>query len=257
MTEPGRTPDSATPDQASDGATRDIAGGDIDRYLAAVATRLALAGPTRARQEILAELHDGLLEATDTHQARGLTPAQAATAATAEFGDPQTVAAAFTPELAAAHARRTALALVRSGPLLGLLWATALASSHLTTLPAHPAPPWQWPHPPTGLWIVFPLLASATLVGVPAGLVTVAATGRLARWLPGRPRLAPTAAATIGIAGIVIDLTLLGMLSAWATIAPGRLAWVPITVAATASLARLVLGTRATRRCLATRAALT
>jgi hypothetical protein len=47
------------------------------------------------------------------------------------------------------------------------------------------------------------------------------------------------------------------MLAGWTIIAPGRLAWVPVTVAAAASLARLLLGTRATRRCLATRAALT
>lgn len=146
--------------------------------------------------------------------------AQAATAATAEFADPHELAAAFTPELAAIQARRTALALIRSGPLVGLLWATALASSHLATLPAQPAPPWQWPHPPTGLWVVFPLLALAMLVGVPAGLLAVATTGRLGRWLPRRPRLAPTAAATIGIAGIAIDLTLLGMLTARAIIAP-------------------------------------
>jgi hypothetical protein len=47
------------------------------------------------------------------------------------------------------------------------------------------------------------------------------------------------------------------MLSFWAVIAPGRLAWAPVTIAAAASLIRLVLGGRATRRCLATRATLT
>jgi hypothetical protein len=245
-----------TPGQATRHLADDQAGEVIDRYLAAVATRLTLAGPAQARQAVLAELHDGLLEATDTHQARGLTPAQAAQAATAEFGDPHKLASAFTPELAAIQARRTALALIRSGPLVGLLWATALASSHLATLPAHPAPPWQWPHPPTGLWVVFPLLALAMLVGVPAGLLAVATTGRLGRWLPSRPRLAPTAAATIAIAAIAIDLTLLGMLTAWAIIAPGRLAWTPVTAAAAASLIRLALGGRATRRCLATLATL-
>jgi hypothetical protein len=44
----------------------------IDRYLAAVAARLA--GPVRARQAILAELHDGLFEAAHAHQARGSHP---------------------------------------------------------------------------------------------------------------------------------------------------------------------------------------
>jgi hypothetical protein len=243
----------------SEQATRHIADSQvdvvIDHYLDAVATRLTLAGPARARQAILAELHDGLLEAADAHQARGLPPAQAASAATTEFGDPGALAAAFAPELAAAHARRTAMALIRSGPLVGLLWVTALATSHLATLPAHPGPPWQWPHPPTGLWVVFPLVALAVLVGVPAGLLAVAATGRLGRWLPNR--LAPTAAATIAIAGITIDLTLLGMLTAWTIIAPDRLAWTPVILAVAASLLRLGYGGRATRRCLAVRATLT
>jgi hypothetical protein len=197
------------------------------------------------RRSILAELRDGLLEACAAHQAHSLTPTQAAAAATAEFGDPHALAAAFTPELAAAQARRTALALIRSGPLVGVLWVTALASSHLAPLP------------PTGLWVVLPMVALALLVGVPAGLLAVAATGRLGRWLPDRPRLAPTAASTIAVAGIAIDLTLLGMLTFWAVIAPGRLAWTPVTIAAAASLIRLVLGGRATRRCLATRATLT
>jgi hypothetical protein len=246
-----------TPDQTTRHLADDQMDGVIDHYLVAVATWLTPAGPVRARQAILAELHDGLLEAADAHQARGLTPTQAAHAATAEFGDPCTLATAFAPELAAAQARRTALALIRTGPLVGLLWAAALATSHLATRPAHPAPPWQWPHPPAGLWVAFPLLAIALLVGVAAGLLTVAATGRLGHWLPSRPRLPPTTAATIAIAGIAIDLTLLGMLTAWAIIAPGRLAWTPVIVAAAASLVRLRFGGRATRRCLATRATLT
>jgi MFS family permease len=252
MTTPGPTPDQATR-HVADSQADEV----IDRYLAAVATGLTLAGPGRARRAILAELHDGLLEAVDTHRARGRTPAQAATAATTEFGDPGALAASFAPELSAVQARRTALALIRSGPMVGVLWATALASSHLATLPAHPAPPWQWPHAPTGLWVVFPLVALAVLVGVPAGLLAVAATGRLARWLPRRPRLAPTAAATIAIAVIAIDLTLLGMLTAWTIIAPDRLAWTPVTLAAAASLIRLLFGGRATRHCLVTRATLT
>jgi hypothetical protein len=244
-----------TPDKATHHTADSQVDEVIDRYLAAVATHLA--GPVRARQAILEELHDGLLEAAHLHQARGRTPAQAATAATTEFGDPVALAAAFAPELAALHARRTALALIRSGPLVGLLWATALVSSHLASQPVHPAPPWQWPHPPTALWIVFSLLALALLVGIPAGLLAVGSTGRLGRWLPNRPHLAPTATATIAIAGITIDLTLLGMLTAWTIIAPGRLAWTPAILAAAASLLRLGYGGRATRRCLASRAALT
>jgi hypothetical protein len=71
MTTPDPTPDPTTLDQASDQAARrnlDNVDDVLDRYLAAVATRLSQAAPARARQAILAELHDGLLEATDTQK---------------------------------------------------------------------------------------------------------------------------------------------------------------------------------------------
>jgi hypothetical protein len=113
-----------------------------------------------------------------------------------------------------------------------MLWATALTSSNLGTLPTHPAPPWQWPHAPIGLAIVFPLVALALLIGIPAGLLAVATTGWLGRWIPSCPRLAPTAAATIAIAGLTIGLTLLGMLTALT----------PITLGAAASTLRLHFG---------------
>ena len=68
----------------------------LDDYLAQLAARLP--GPARARQAILAELHDGLVEATHTRLTGGASPAQAAAAAAVTvFGDPTTIAAAFTP----------------------------------------------------------------------------------------------------------------------------------------------------------------
>jgi hypothetical protein len=87
-------------------------------------------------------------------------------------------------------------------------------------------------------------------------MLAMAATGRPSRWLPDRPSLAPTAAATAGIAGVVIDLSLLGMLTAQAILAPAQLAWAPISLAALASLARLALCGRAAQQCLAVRAKL-
>jgi hypothetical protein len=64
---------------------------EIEAYLAAIATRLAslcLAGPRRARQAIIAELRDGLLQATTANLEQGLRPKQAALAALEEFGGP-------------------------------------------------------------------------------------------------------------------------------------------------------------------------
>jgi hypothetical protein len=208
-----------------------------------------LPGPSGARQAVLAELHDGLLEAVDAHRDRGLGPAPAAHAAVAEFGDPQTVARALAVDLAAAQARRTVTAMLPTGPLLGVLWLLALLASHRVALPI---PPWH----AHGPWRLFPLLVAALAVGVPAAMLAMAATGRPSRWLPDRPSLAPTAAATAGIAGVAIDLTLLGMLTAQAILAPAQLAWAPVSLAALASLTRLALCARAAQRCLAVRARL-
>jgi hypothetical protein len=208
-----------------------------------------LPGRTKARQAMLVELEDGLLAAFDAHRRRGLPPAAAARAAAAEFGDPRSVARALSVDLAAAQARRTVLAILPTGPLLGVLWLLALVASHRVSLSL---PPWH----AQGPWVLFPALAAALAIGVPAALLTVAATGRPSRWLPDRPRLAPTAAATAGIAGVVIDLSLLGMLVAQAIVAPAQLAWTPASVAAIASLIRLALCGRAAHRCLAVRAKL-
>jgi hypothetical protein len=226
----------------------DPAAGKIVRgWLDALAKLLP--GPSRARHEVLAELHDGLLEAVDAHRGRGLPPAPAARAAVAEFGDPRTVARALAADLAAAQARRTVLAIIPSGPLLGMLWLLALAASHRV---ARPIPPWH----AQGPWAMFPLLGVAVAVGVPAAMLAMAATGRPSRWLPDRPSLAPTAAATAGIAGVAIDLTLLGMLTSQVLLAPAQLAWVPVSLAALASLTRLALCGRAAHRCLTVRAKL-
>jgi Epoxide hydrolase N terminus/HAAS len=91
----------------------------IDAYLGEVAA--ALTGPPRARADIVAELRSGLLDAADAHRSAGLAAAPAAEAAIGEFGDPRQVAAAFRPELTLTQARRLALTLVATGPLIGLL----------------------------------------------------------------------------------------------------------------------------------------
>jgi hypothetical protein len=225
----------------------------LDRWLADLGARLR--GPSGARHGVLTELRDGLLEALDAHRDAGLAPFDAARAALDEFGEPAEIARAFAPELAGRQARRTALALIGTGPPIGLLWGFAAADSHLLD-PAHPGPPWLWPDLPTAIRVVLALLALVLATGVPAGLLAVAATGRPSRWLPHRPRLAPTAATILGLAALTADLLLLATVGANALITPGRLAWAPVTVAALASLTRLALNTRATRRLLATRAAL-
>jgi hypothetical protein len=217
-------------------------------YLAAVTAQLP--GPA-ARVAVTDELRDGLMEALETHQARGGSPQEATAAAIAEFGHPDTVAAAFGPELAAVQARRVALGLLVTGPLVGLTWIAAVAVNTL--------PPWR--HQLTGPWLALPLVGVALAVAGPALGLTVAATGRLGRRLGEgfgrRAALAPTAATVAGLAAVLADLTLLAILSGQALASPGSLVWAPVIVAACASLTRVMLAGRAARHCLATRAALT
>jgi hypothetical protein len=228
---------------------RDPLGRDaVSAYLAAVAAQLT--GPAPAKAAITEELRDGLLETLAVHRERGCAPQEATEAAIAEFGDPDTVAAAFAPELAAVQARRVALGLLATGPLVGLAWIAAVAANGL--------PPWR--QQLTGPWLALPLVGLAMLVACPALGLTVAATGRLARRLGRlgrRASLPATAVVVAGLAAVVVDLTMLAMMAGQALTTAGPDVWAPIVMAAGASLTRVTLAGRATRRCLATRASLT
>jgi hypothetical protein len=228
----------------SDSTSRDA----FADYLAAVTAQLP--GPPCARVAVTDELRDGLMEALETHQARGRSRAEATAAAIAEFGDPDTVAAAFGPELAAVQARRVAVGLLVTGPLVGLGWIAAVVVNAL--------PPWR--HQLIGPWLALPLVGLALAVAGPALGLTVAATGRLGRRLGrvvDRATLPPTAAAVAALAAVVAGLTLVGIITGQALTSPGSYVWAPVIVAASASLTRVTLAVVAARRCLATRAALT
>jgi hypothetical protein len=214
-------------------------------WLAAVAARLT--GPAAARVAICDELRDGLLETLERHLARGCSRREATATALAEFGDPDTVVAAFAPELAAVQARRVALGLLSTGPLVGLAWIAAVAANAL--------PPWRLEL--SGPWLALPLVGLALLVAGPALGLTVAATGRLGGRLGPRATLTPTAAAVAALAAVVADLTLLTIIGGQTLIGPGPSVWAPVLLAVAASLARVPLAGRALRRCLAARAAVT
>lgn len=223
----------------------------VEAYLSEVAA--ALPGPARARDDMIAELRSGLLDATDVYRAAGHSPREAAAAAAAEFGDPRQIAAAFRPELAARQARRTALTLITTGPLVGLLWAAAATASHIGI---HRAPPWQWHGMPPATLIAIPLFGALLLIFVCAALLTVAATGPLTRWLPASPRTAPATAAIAGFGAAAADLAVFMLLASKLASTPAALAPLPVLAAATASLTRLTLARRAAQHCLTARAAL-
>ena len=220
---------------------------EVRTYLAEIATRLT--GPAQARRDILAELDGGLADAACAYRADGMSPAQAARAAIAEFGRPDRVAAGFRAELSTAQARRTAFILMTTGPAIGVLWAAAALASGIG---AHDAAPWRWTGWPAGDRLAIHLAVIVLVAVIGSILFTLAATGSLTRWLPARPATSAAVAAT-GIAAV--DVTLLALLAALAATTPGRLAALPAGAAATASLARLTFAGRAAHSCLTNRAA--
>jgi hypothetical protein len=214
----------------------------IDEYVERVAS--GLPGPPRERGDMMAELRSGLLDALDAHRLDGLAEDAAAAAATAEFGEPRVIAATFRSELAVRLARKCALTLAVTGPVVGLLWTAAAVASHVSI---RRALPWE-AAAPAGSMTVVRLLLVALLVTVAGALVTMAVSGRLAARRAGT-RVAPAAAALSGYAAVTVDVAVFMLLVSQLASAPGGLAPVPVAAAAGASLARLLLAWRAAGRC--------
>ena len=219
----------------------------IDRYLAAV--QASLPGSRGHRSAIMTELRSGLLDAMDAHACAGLAPVEAAWAAVREFGDPVIVAQGFRAEIAARTARRVAVAVLVSGPLVGLLWIITAATSQLI-------PRWQLSELSPGIQAGLVLVAVAAGATAVCAVVSVATTGRLTRWFSVRPGQAPAAAAAAGFSAVGADGLGLALLTIELAVAPGKLSPVPVAAAAVASIIRLTLARRAARSCLAIRAEL-
>ena len=96
----------------------------LDAHVDALAA--ALHGPVGVRTGMLAEVRDGLVDATDALTGAGLAPGAAAERAVREFGPVEAVAPGLQAELVIAQSRRTALLLVLLFPLMlsgwDLLW---------------------------------------------------------------------------------------------------------------------------------------
>jgi hypothetical protein len=215
----------------------------IDAYLARVADDLP--GPRGARAAILAELRSGLLDAAEAHRRAGLTPSAAARAATGEFGDPIQIASAFRAELTTARARRLAVVLLASAPLIALAWVGAAAGSHLDS---RHALPWLSPSVSPAWHVALPIAAFALIVGACAAAAAVVATGRITRWFPNCARFAPASANAAGVAVAAVDVILLLLLSRQLARAPATLDATPVTIAAVASTTRLFFARQAFRR---------
>jgi hypothetical protein len=132
-----------------------------------------------------------------------------------------------------------------TGPLVALLWIATALTSHLGI---RFGLPWEWSGlSSAGLRLAVQLVVIAAGVTAAAALTGIAATGRLTRWLPARPRRAPTAAVSADSVGLVL-------LAAELAIGPGRVSPAPAAAAVAASLVRKLLARRAAQHCLAVRA---
>jgi hypothetical protein len=195
----------------------------IDAYLTDLAARTG-ARP-RAVREILDEMRADLIEAVHAHPDREADPAHAVRQVLTAFGDAATVAAALGPELAIRRHRRLGLILLGTGPVVGATWlATALTGDGDLN--------------PVRLWLAL-LVPPLLLIGVPATLLTVAASGALGtRWLRPPATLSGGAVTVAGTAAALADLALVvgGLV---ALLAAPHHAPPVLALAAAASTARL------------------
>ncbi|MFB4269662.1 hypothetical protein [Nonomuraea sp. GTA35] len=180
----------------------------IDAELALLARRL----PNQAVEE----LADGLAEAYEAHLAALGEPGAAARAAIAEFGDAEVITAAFVRN---SPWRRTAMALLATGPIMALLWGATLISAQM----------WTWPIAPP-LRIAYGLALAATVLTL-LGVVREKHAYRR------------TQSATLVAVSALILLDA-GMLTAAVVSMPALPPW-PLALAVPASLIRITLSVRA------------
>lgn len=209
----------------------------VTQYLSEL--RRLLHGPARAKAAVVEEIRGGISDSSEAFAAQGLSPASAAEAAIADFGEPAVVASAFAGELAMARARNVIWSLLITGPLVGIWWFLLLAPEPGRFLPG-------------GLIAAIPVLPLVA-AAVVAGVLVLATSGSLIRWIPEvTPIQALLAATAIGAVCIATDAAVIAILTA--RLAAGD-AFPPLLVSAavTASSARLLAAVLAVLRCLRTK----
>jgi len=197
----------------------------IEEYLAQLGTELP--GSARARNAVVGEIRDGLLDAVDYYLARGYTPEAAAAAAVAEIGSPTVLAAEFAPIVTAAHVHRFGVRFLTFGPIVGVLWLTSAALDSFMVFTR-----------PTTIAFLF-AVAMIVAIATPCGVFATAATGRASRWLTIRASSAATALLVTATGGAAVDIAVLAFVLTVVGTVPVGLAWVAGAAAATASLSRL------------------
>lgn len=115
----------------------------------------------KQRKRIVAEVADGLQSAVEAHRAAGMAPSEIERVVVEEFGDPEELADEFAHALAPGIARRVGLALVISGPVVGLAWVAVVGRG------------FDWASRISSVLASMPYVAVLLAVTVPAAIVAV------------------------------------------------------------------------------------
>lgn len=171
----------------------------------------------RLPEPLVDEIADGLAETYQYYVATGVAPDQAAQTALAEFGDADTIAAAFAVD---APARRAARALIATGPIAGVCWVLALISGHA----------WHW---------VLPGFATVGIgVMLAAIIVLLQCAARTGSYRLGRRAM------TVACLGLIaLDCSLIAAMAL-----PGTVRAWPVALAVAAGTMRACFTARALRR---------
>lgn len=206
-------------------------GNMIDSYLADLDARLL-----GRKDDIVAEIADGLRDAVEFHRARGLDLESAQRAAIEEMGDPDRLAADFAPEIAARRIRAYGVSFMTTGPLIGAAWIAAALAGSFAAVP---------------LWLtVFGIATFAALAVVVAstGVYTTAAMGRASRWLRLSSRAAARRMLVTASGTMAIDACLLGTAVVVLAVAPNNVAALPLSAGIALSLTRIGIAVSSIRR---------
>lgn len=204
--------------------------GIVEDHLARIAT--ALGRRDAVRNDVLDELRDCLLTATEQHVAGGMAPDVAARAALRDYGDVTRVAPAVVADVTATRARGTALVILGFGPIAAAVWAAAIATASPTTTAA--AVPWRAAMSGFGPAVVLAAACALTAYGAASSLRRP------------RSRLPRAAAVAATVVSVVTDLAALAYITVLVT-ADSHDRWLIALAAALVSGIRVLLVTRSAR----------
>jgi hypothetical protein len=230
---------------SAEGATEATLGADpatgsrpadpVDAYVTTLSD--ALQGPARVKSRLVEEIRGGLNDAVAAHTRGGMPYEHAAELAVRDFGAPDLLTPTFQRELTIAQARHTAFAAALTVPFAIACWLLIWAGVHDNS----------WHLPRATQLLTVHLVAVAVTAAVLAA-VSLAATGRLARWLPTPNRL-PLAVAWTGTAASVAMAIAAFLLVALSIVATNGPAAVAAAVLAAASHAVMAASARTCRQC--------